>query len=102
MTIFYKMRHTEIDIQTATMYTYSILVFIALATSTAWGCGDYTSSYKPTSCEDVARRCRSGVYNLADGDAYCDMDSPCGGAGWTKIADVNMGQTSNSVCQDSP
>ena len=30
---------------------------------------------------------RNGEYN-----AYCDMDSPCGGSGWTKIADVNMDQ----------
>ena len=77
------------------MYIYSIVLIVAMVTGTVWGC-NCTFPYKPTSCRDIARRCpdvQSGIYTLADEDVYCNMDSPCGGAGWTRIADVNMGRS---------
>ena len=68
------------------MYLYSVLLVIAIqvVTGTAYcGCYSYYDR-KPTSCQDIWKgnsHSRSGIYTLADGDTYCDMDSPCGGGG---------------------
>ena len=87
------------------MYVYSVLLVVVVTSGTvqaSYGC-KYTHIYdrKPSSCQDILKgnpNAESGIYALADGDAYCDMDSPCGGDGWTRIADVNMGRYS----QDCP
>ena len=93
------------------MNVYCILlivtVHVARSTSSALigcGCDSWESERKATSCQDIVsnfnQRAESGVYALVDSItneeyyAYCDMSSPCGGKGWTKIADVNMGRLS--------
>ena len=84
------------------MYTYSVLLVVGLAihvvTGASWPWALFWSDYrKPASCQEIFDNnacAQSGVYTLAYGDAYCDMESPCGGGGWTKIADVNMNKHS--------
>ena len=88
----------------ATMYTYGVLLVVAIVTGTSYSSSSCGCKYdrKPTSCQDIIDRnpgAQSGLYPLAQGDFYCDMDSPCGGGGWTKIASVNMAQHSQE-CPD--
>lgn len=82
-----------------------LLVVLTVVQGALSGCG---CSNGRISCKDVLAAnptAKSGPYKLTDVKnnveyyAYCDMNSPCGGKGWTRIADVNTAQK-DTPCPD--
>ena len=66
---------------------------------------DTSSSFQPlpTSCQEIKNNqpdSPSGVYLLATGNktacAYCNMDTLCGSEGWTRLAYLNMSDTTQN------
>ena len=100
----YRLKYTMYISIFVTVLLAAAAIADAALTCTCTGCT--YSLPKPKSCKEIALldpNAESGEYGPVLDDTgteiclYCDMDSPCGGAGWTRIANVDM-TNDDAVC----